>query len=90
MLEAVKSVRGISDHEIAAHLGVKYQAIQQRRSGHTRIRLGDIDRLGEALGIPGDLFRGTPQAAVRWVLDHPESGPTTFDAKGAYLSSAAA
>lgn len=59
---------GATDAAVAAPLGKKYQAIQQRRRGETRIRLGDTPLLAAALDIPPELFDMDPLDAGAWLL----------------------
>lgn len=61
---------GHTDSSVAEPLGKKYQAIQQRRRGETRIRIGDIDDLSAALDVPPDLFQMDPLDAGAWLLSN--------------------
>lgn len=67
-LDLFKRLRGISDSDIGAHLGVKYQAIEQRRKGHTRIHPHrDVPRLAQALRIDLECFYMDDSDLLRWI-----------------------
>lgn len=61
---------GKTDTDVAAPMGKKYQAVQQRRRGETRIRLGDVAELATALDVPADLFSMDPLDAGSWLLSN--------------------
>lgn len=67
-LDLFKRLRGLSDAAIGAHLGVQYQAIEQRRKGHTRIHPHrDVPKLAEALRIDEACFYMSDGELLRWI-----------------------
>lgn len=70
VLDAVRRVLNLTDAEVGRRLGVSYQAIQQRRTGATRMRYGDIQRIAAALDVDPAVFAMEPPDAIQWVLDH--------------------
>lgn len=61
---------GLSDSAVAGKLDKKYQAIQQRRRGETRIRIGDVADLAAVLDVPESLFSMDPLDAGAWLLSN--------------------
>lgn len=70
-LDLFKRLTDMSDEDIAAQLGLKYQAIQQRRKGYTRIHpWRDVPPLAEALGIDPVCFAMTDAQLLDWIEAH--------------------
>lgn len=70
VLSLLMRMLGLSDAAVAEPLGKKYQAIQQRRRGETRIRIGDMAELADVLDVPKSLFEMDPMDAGAWLLSH--------------------
>lgn len=67
-LDVFKRLRDLSDAEIAEHVGLSREAIQQRRKGHTRIHPHrDVPRLAEALGVDPACFYMDDGALLDWI-----------------------
>lgn len=78
---------GKTDTAVAEVLGKRYQAVQARRHGETRIRMGDVNGLATALDVPTELFGMEPLDAGAWILSNrPDQ---VIDASG-WLSETAA
>lgn len=59
----------VNDGQLAERLNWTRQRVEQRRSGATRIRMGDVDALAQALEINPLVFSLEPVEAARYVLD---------------------
>ena len=52
---------------------MKRQALQDRRKGNTRIRIGDVDAFAAAFGVNVLLFSLEPTEALHYLADnHPD------------------
>lgn len=69
-LHLLMRIFDLTDREVGERVGLSHQAIQQRRYGTTRIRLGDDRKLADAMGVPVELLHLEPPAILRWIADH--------------------
>jgi hypothetical protein len=70
-LDLFKRLTNLSDGHIGAALGVKYQAVEQRRRGFTRIHPHrDVPCLAEALGIEPDCFYMSDEELWQWTINN--------------------
>lgn len=73
VLNLVINLTDTSDGAVAERCGWSRQRVEQRRKGETRLRMGDVDILAEALGVNPLLFSLTPAEALHYLADnHPE------------------
>jgi len=59
---------GFTNSAIGDAIDKSAQYVQQRRSGESRIRMGDSANLAAALDVPEELFRMDPLDAGSWIL----------------------
>lgn len=59
---------GLSDQALADRTDYKYQTVQSRRRGWSRIRMGDAVKLATAMDLPVELFSMDPLDAGAWIL----------------------
>lgn len=64
-------------YELAGALGVEPQSMSARLSGKTVIKQEELAALAVLFRVPVDVFYQSPDEALRWVLDHPATVPTT-------------
>lgn len=69
MFNLLRNVLSLSDQAVATRMGMSQQAVHQRRTGATRIRLEDRDHLAQSLGVPEYLFDMEPADVLRWLAD---------------------
>lgn len=70
VLNLAMRLLGRTDASVAAPLDQKYQWVQQRRRGETRIRIGDLADLARSLDVPLELFTMDPLDAGSWLLSN--------------------
>lgn len=58
-----RKVLGISQRELAARLGISFQAVQRWERGETFPRKETMTRMLEILGVGADWLVGTPQGS---------------------------
>jgi transcriptional regulator with XRE-family HTH domain len=70
-LRALKRYLGATDTQLGDALGLAHQQISKRLKGGTALSYWEVAGLATLFEVPEDvLFKG-PDAAIRWVLDHP-------------------
>ena len=70
VLNLAMRLLGHTDTSVAVPLARKYQWVQQRRRGETRIRIGDMAELAASLDVPESLFGMDPLDAGSWLLNN--------------------
>jgi transcriptional regulator with XRE-family HTH domain len=73
--DLVARMRDLTDHDVYELTGhsISRASINQKRSGRSPIRAGDLWPLADALGVDIDVLLLAPSAAARWLVDnHPE------------------
>lgn len=70
VLNVTMRLLGLTDANVGEPIGRKYQWVQQRRRGETRIRIGDMAQLAAALDVPDSLFGMDPLDAGSWLLSN--------------------
>lgn len=70
VLNLVINLTDTSDGAVAERCGWSRQRVEQRRKGDTRLRMGDIDVLAEALSVNPLLFSLAPTDALHFLADH--------------------
>lgn len=68
VLNVTMRLFGLTDANVGEPIEHKYQWVQQRRRGETRIRMGDMVQLAKALDVPESLFGMDPLDAGAWLL----------------------
>lgn len=65
--------QGVTDGQVAEALGVgvSRQTVNGWANGRTKIPIEMEDGLAVLFDVPKEVMHLTPDAAVRWVLDHP-------------------
>jgi hypothetical protein len=72
VLRALKRYFEITDEQLGVALGLTRQAVQSRLGGASKITPWELAGFAALFGIPESLFFGSPDEALRWVLDHPD------------------
>lgn len=73
VLNLLVNLTDTPDGALAERCGLKRQALQDRRKGNTRIRIGDVDAFAEAFGVNVLLFSLDPSEALHYLADnHPD------------------
>ncbi len=69
-LGLLMGILNLTDKDVAERTGLSRQSVQQRRTGLTKMRLGDVDQMADALGVSALLFSLPPVEALRFVADN--------------------
>jgi transcriptional regulator with XRE-family HTH domain len=73
LIRAQRLARGMSQSELADHLGLTFQQIQKYEKGTNRVGAGRLDKIAEFLNVPITFFYGEtglkgPQSEVLELL----------------------
>lgn len=71
VIRQLMSYRGVKTYQIAQAIGVAPSAVSARLGGGTVIKQEEMEAIAVILGVPVAVLYLTPDAALRWVLDHP-------------------
>ena len=71
-LDLVMRLREFTNEELAKRVESSTQKIQQRRSGRTKVKAGELGKIAGALEVPVDLFIADRATVLAWFANHPE------------------
>jgi hypothetical protein len=74
-VRALKRHFGVSDAALGAAFGTSRQTMNGRLTSATRLRAGEVAGFAAFFSVPEGVLYLTKGEAIRWCLDHPESGP---------------
>lgn len=69
-LGLIMRITNVSDVELARRLVISHQRVHARRTGLTRLRVGEIAQYAAALDVPTFLFDFEAAELLRWFADH--------------------
>ena len=72
-LRQFRNYWGTNDAELARLTGIKRTTLANKMKGVGSFAPGEVQALAALFGVPLDVLYMTPQDALRWVLDHPET-----------------
>lgn len=75
-LNIYANIEDLSDDQLASRLDMTRTQINDRKLGRTKIKLPDIDRFAEKLGIPAPLWTGETADLLQWFADRERRGET--------------
>jgi len=58
IIKAFRSLQGISQTQLADHLGCSQSKISQVEKGQVSLQKGDVPKIAEVLGVDPDLLSG--------------------------------
>lgn len=74
-VKALKRYWEVSDGAMALAFGTTRQTINGRMNGVTKLTAEDMAGFARFFGVPVGVLYLDAREAIRWCLDHPESGP---------------